>query len=158
MKIFFKILGRNLIDYLKLGTLGILLLSVITIFLGILTFLLIIGIPGGIIYLLRLVGIENSYITLGTPFIWYAILWGIVKAYESFSTIKDYLLSVLYTTTLVSISLLESFMLISNLPYKEESIVFIMIFIIFSSINVLIYHICYTSYNEYLVYKKSSKL
>ncbi|QEM41278.1 hypothetical protein CPT_Maine_028 [Staphylococcus phage Maine] len=154
-KTFFKFLGKNTLEYSKQG-LGFLVALPIMLIIFSVFLAFIIGIPAVIIYALHALNVDNDFIIQLVPVMWFIILYGIVRTDEHKKPfvklkLKDYLLSILYLTTITAISVLESYLLFQLLPFTGDvrAVITLLSFIVFVAVNRGICKIAIKSYKEY---------
>uniref|UniRef100_A0AAU6MXV1 Membrane protein MbpA n=1 Tax=Staphylococcus phage 184DA TaxID=3110532 RepID=A0AAU6MXV1_9CAUD len=154
-KTFFKLLGKNTLEYSKQG-LGFLVAFPIMLIIFSIFLAFIIGIPVIIIYALHVLNVDNDFIIQSVPVMWFIILYGIVRTKEHKKPfvkirLKDYLLSILYLTTITAISVLESYLLFQLLPFTGDviAVIALLSFLVFVAVNRGICKIAIKSYKEY---------
>src|SRR5699024_1991980 len=154
-KTFFKALGKNTLEYSKQG-LGFLVALPIMLIIFSVFLAFIIGIPAGTIYGLYALGINNDFITPLVTVEWFIILYGITRTQDNKKPfvklkLKDYLLTILYLTTITATSVLESVLLFKLLPFTGDInlIIALLSFMLFLAVNRGICKIVIKSYKEY---------
>ena len=154
-KTFFKALGKNTLEYSKQG-LGFLVALPIMLIVFSLFLAFIIGIPAGITYGLYALGINNDFITMLVIVEWFIILYGITRTQDNKKPfvklkLKDYLLTILYLTTITATSVLESILLFKVLPFTGDTraVITLLSFLLFLAVNRGICKIVIKSYKEY---------
>lgn len=154
-KTFFKALGKNTLEYSKQG-LGFLVALPIMLIVFSLFLAFIIGIPASIVYGLYALGINNDFITMLVIVEWFIILYGITRTQDNKKPfvklkLKDYLLTILYLTTITATSVLESVLLFKVLPFTGDTraVITLLSFLLFLAVNRGICKIVIKSYKEY---------
>lgn len=154
-KTFFKALGKNTLDYSKQG-LGFLVAFPIMLIIFSVFLAFIIGTPASIVYGLYALGINNDFITTLVTVEWFIILYGIIRTQDNKKPfvklkLKDYLLTILYLTTITATSVLESVLLFKVLPFTGDTraVITLLSFLLFLAVNRGICKIVIKSYKEY---------
>ena len=154
-KTFFKALGKNTLEYSKQG-LGFLVALPIMLIVFSLFLAFIIGTPASIVYGLYVLGINNDFITMLVIVEWFIILYGITRTQDNKKPfvklkLKDYLLTILYLTTITATSVLESVLLFKVLPFTGDTraVITLLSFLLFLAVNRGICKIVIKSYKEY---------
>lgn len=154
-KTFFKALGKNTLEYSKQG-LGFLVAFPIMLIIFSVFLAFIIGTPASIVYGLYALGINNNFITMLVTVEWFIILYGITRTQNNKKPfvklkLKDYLLTILYLTTITATSVLESVLLFKVLPFTGDTkaVITLLSFLLFLAVNRGICNIVIKSYKEY---------
>lgn len=154
-KTFFKALGKNTLEYSKQG-LGFLVAFPIMLIIFSVFLAFIIGTPASIVYGLYALGINNNFITMLVTVEWFIILYGIIRTQDNKKPfvklkLKDYLLTILYLTTITATSVLESVLLFKVLPFTGDTkaVITLLSFLLFLAVNRGICNIVIKSYKEY---------
>lgn len=154
-KTFFKALVKNTLEYSKQG-LGFLVALPIMLIIFSIFLAFIIGIPASIIYGLYALGIDNDFTTMLITVEWFIILYGILRTRDNKkpfvkTKLKNYLLSILYLTTITATSVLESVLLYKLLPFTGDIglVIAMLSFLLFLAVNRGICKIVIKSYKEY---------
>lgn len=154
-KTFFKALGKNTLEYSKQG-LGFLVAFPIMLIIFSVFLAFIIGTPASIVYGLYALGINNDFITTLVTVEWFIILYGIIRTQDNKKPfvklkLKDYLLTILYLTTITATSVLESVLLFKVLPFTGDTraVITLLSFLLFLAVNRGICKIVIKSYKEY---------
>lgn len=154
-KTFFKALGKNTLEYSKQG-LGFLVAFPIMLIIFSVFLAFIIGTPASIVYGLYALGINNDFITTLVTVEWFIILYGITRTQNNKKPfvklkLKDYLLTILYLTTITATSVLESVLLFKVLPFTGDTraVITLLSFLLFLAVNRGISKIVIKSYKEY---------
>lgn len=154
-KTFLKALGKNTLEYSKQG-LGFLVAFPIMLIIFSVFLAFIIGTPASIIYGLYALGINNDFITMLVIVEWFIVLYGITRTQDNKKPfvklkLKDYLLTILYLTTITATSVLESVLLFKVLPFTGDTreVITLLSFLLFLAVNRGICKIVIKSYKEY---------